>query len=56
VNLEIRAGRERELAPRKVIAAKECDRSHAILEPEEELERNPGQRNSQPKRGTDWLD
>ena len=37
VDFEIHAGRERELLPRKMIAAKECNRCHAILEPEEEL-------------------
>jgi hypothetical protein len=37
VDFEIHAGRERELPPRKMIAAKECNRCHAILEPEEEL-------------------
>lgn len=37
VDFEIHAGREKELPPRKMIAAKECNRCHAILEPEEEL-------------------
>jgi hypothetical protein len=37
VDFEIHAGREKELPPRKMIAARECDRCHAILEPEEEL-------------------
>jgi len=37
VDFEIHAGREKELPPRKMIAARECDRCHALLEPEEEL-------------------
>jgi hypothetical protein len=37
VDYEIHAGREKELPPRKMITAHECDRCHAILEPEEEL-------------------
>ena len=37
VDFETHAGRERELPPRKMVDAPECDRCHAILEPEEEL-------------------
>ena len=37
VDFETHAGRERELPPRKMVSAPECDKCHAILEPEEEL-------------------
>ena len=37
VDFEIHAGRENELPPRNMVDAPECDRCHAILEPEEEL-------------------
>ena len=37
VDFETHAGRERELPPRKMVDAPECNRCHAILEPEEEL-------------------
>ncbi len=37
VDFETHAGREKELPPRKMVDAPECNRCHAILEPEEEL-------------------
>lgn len=37
VDFEIHAGRERQIPPRKMIDAPECDRCHVTLDPEEEL-------------------
>jgi len=37
VDFETHAGRERELPRETMVEAPECDRCHAILEPEEEL-------------------
>ena len=36
-DFEIHAGREREVSPKQKVHKKECDKCHAVLDPEETL-------------------